>query len=310
MKVIVTGGAGFIGSHIVDLLIENDFEVCVIDNLIHGKKENINSQAKFYKLDIRDESILEIFEKERPDIVIHNAAQISVPNSIEDPIEDSSINIMGSINIIEAARISGVKKIIYPASAAIFGEPQYLPVDENHPLNMISPYGITKHTVEHYLYVYKQLYNIDYTVLRYSNVYGPKQDSSGEGGVVSIFCEKLLRNEIPNIYGDGEQIRDFVYVKDVARANLIAIKSDNSEIYNVCTNTKITVNSLFNCIADILHKDIKPIYTDEREGDIRYSYMSYDKIESELGWKPEYSLSDGIEETLNYYKQLLKIKIS
>ncbi|WP_160683806.1 SDR family oxidoreductase [Clostridium sp. C2-6-12] len=305
MKILVTGGAGFIGSNTVDMLIDNDFEVCVIDNLSHGKKENINSKAKFYKADIRDEAIFEILKNEKPDIVIHNAAQISVPNSINDPIEDASINIMGTINIIEAARTCGVKKIIYPASAAIFGEPQYLPVDEKHPLNMISPYGITKHTVEHYLYVYKQLYNIDYTVLRYSNVYGPRQDSSGEGGVVSIFCEKLLRNEAPNIYGDGEQIRDFVYVKDVAKANLIAIKSNGSEIYNVCTNSRTTVNSLFYCIAEILGKNIKPIYALEREGDIKNSYMSYDKIQEELGWKPEYSLENGIEETLNYYNQLL-----
>lgn len=301
MKVLITGGAGFIGSHIADLLIENNFEVVAIDNLIHGKKDNINSRARFYEVDIRDKSIADIFLNEKPDIIIHNAAQISVPNSIEDPFEDSSINITGSINVLEAARLSGVKKIIYPASAAIFGEPQYLPVDENHPLNMISPYGITKHTVEHYLYTYKQLYNIDYTVLRYSNVYGPRQDSTGEGGVVSIFCERLLKGENVNIYGDGEQIRDFVYVKDVAEANLIAIKSSNNGIYNVCTNTKTTVNSLFYCINDILNKNITPIYKDPRDGDIRYSYMTYEKIKRELNWKPKYSLMDGIKETLNYY---------
>jgi UDP-glucose 4-epimerase len=302
MKILVTGGAGFIGSNIVDMLVENNFEVCIVDNLSHGKEENVNSKAKLYRVDIRDESIIQVFKEEKPDIVIHNAAQISVPNSIKDPMDDASINIMGTINIIEAARISGVKKIIYPASAAIFGEPEYLPVDEKHPLNMISPYGITKHTVEHYLYVYKQLYNIDYTVLRYSNVYGPRQDSSGEGGVVSIFCEKLLKNEIPNIHGDGEQIRDFVYVKDVAKANLIAIKSNKNGIYNVCTNLKTTVNSLFYCISKVLNKEVKPSYISERDGDIRYSYMSYDKINGELGWKPEVSLEQGIKETLNYYK--------
>lgn len=304
MKVLITGGAGFIGSHIADLLIDNDFEVVIIDNLSHGNKRNINSKAKFYELDIRDKKIIDVFKTEKPDIVIHNAAQISVPNSVKDPIEDSSINIIGSINILEAARMTKVKKIIYPASAAIFGEPEYLPIDEKHPLNMISQYGVSKHTVEHYLYVYKKLYNINYMVLRYSNVYGPRQDSSGEGGVVSIFCESMLSGVTPKIYGDGEQIRDFIYVTDVAKANLLAIKSDKTGIYNVCTNTKTTVNDLFKAINFALDKNIKPIYKDTREGDIRDNYMKYDKINKELSWKPEYTLNDGINETLKYYKSI------
>lgn len=304
MKVIVTGGAGFISSHVVDLLIDNNYEVCIIDNLTHGSVKNINKKAKFYEMDIRDAKLKEIFQIEKPDYVIHNAAQISVPASIDDPMNDASINIMGTINVLEACSSVNVKKIIYPASAAIFGEPSYLPIDEAHPLEMLSPYGVTKHTVEHYLKVYKGLYNIDYVALRCANVYGPRQDSSGEGGVIAIFCEKLLKDEIPYIYGDGNQIRDFVYVKDVAKAYLMALNSDISGIYNVSTNVKITINELFKIINKLLNKNISCIYTDERKGDIRESYMTYDKIEKKIGWKPETSITEGLEETLSYYANI------
>lgn len=302
VKILVTGGAGFIGSHIVDLLIEHGHEVCIIDNLIHGKKEYINEKATFYCNDIRDKEINKIFEKEKFDIVIHEAAQISVHSSVIDPINDASVNIIGTLNILENCKNYGVKKIIYPASAAIFGEPEYLPIDENHPLGMISGYGVTKHTVEHYLSVYEKLYGIKYTVLRYSNVYGPRQDSTGEGGVVAIFCEKLLLNQKPYIYGDGCQVRDFVYVKDVANANLLAINSIDNGIYNVCTNTKITVNDLFDRISEILKSDLKPIYTEERDGDIRDSYMSYEKIRKN-GWKYKYGLMEGLKETILFYEK-------
>lgn len=301
MKILVTGGAGFIGSHIVDMLVEEGHEVAIIDNLIHGKRENLNPKAKFYEIDIRDEGVLEIFEKENPEILIHEAAQIKVPSSILDPVYDASVNIIGSINLLEACRKVGVKKVIYPASAAIFGEPKYLPIDEEHPLEMISGYGVSKHTVEHYLKVYKALYDIDFVVFRYSNVYGPRQDSTGEGGVVAIFSEKMIKGEAPSIFGDGEQIRDFVYVKDVARANLMAIEAECCGIYNVCTNEKITVNELLSHFNNILGKDIKALHKSEREGDIRNSYMTYDKIKRELGWKPQYGILEGLKETLKYY---------
>lgn len=302
MKVLVTGGAGFIGCNIINLLIENNYEVCIIDSLMHSEKGNINPKATLYEMDIRDERIIEVFEKEKPDYLIHNAAQISVADSVKDPINDASINIIGTVNILEAARKTNVKKIIYPASAAIFGEPLYLPIDEEHPLEMISAYGVTKHTVEHYLKVYKKMYNIDYVSLRYSNVYGPGQDSSGEGGVVAIFCEKLLKNEAPFIYGDGEQIRDFVFVQDVAKANLIALENDISGIYNICTNSKVTVNDLLEHMNKILGKNIAGIHTCERDGDIKNSYMTYKKASEVFGWKPETALTEGLRKTLDYYK--------
>lgn len=307
MKVLITGGAGFIGSHIVDLLIRNKHDVVIVDNMSHGKFENINSNAMLYKVDIRNEEVYKVFQKEKPDVVIHNAAQINVSNSIENPVEDASINILGTINVLEASRKCEVKKIIYPDSAAIFGEPEYLPIDENHPLNMISNYGVSKHTVEHYLEVYKKLYNIDYIVLRYSNVYGPRQDSSGEGGVVAIFCEKLINGKPIYIYGDGKQVRDFVYVKDVAMANLACLDVNKSGMYNVCSNTKTSINELLFKIRNIVDKNVIPVYIEARKGDIKRSYMSYDKINNDLGWKPKYSLDKGLMESIRYYVESLNL---
>lgn len=306
MKVIVTGGAGFIGSHIVDLLFENNYEVCVIDNLNHGKAENVNPKVKFYKCDILSNNILNIFRSEKPDIVIHQAAQISTTKSISNPMKDAEINIMGTLNLLESARSINVKKVIYSSSAAVFGEPKYLPIDEEHPVDMVSHYGVSKHVVEHYLSVYKKLYNINYVILRYSNVYGPRQDSSAEGGVVSIFCDKVLKNESPYIYGDGEQTRDFIYVKDVAKANLLAIKGNIEGIFNVSSNEKISINQLFKTIISTLNKKIEPIHVKERDGDLTNSYMTYEKIFNKLGWKPEHKVIDGIKETIEFYKKVKK----
>lgn len=303
MKVIVTGGAGFIGSHIVDLLVENNYDVCVIDDLSHGRIENINPKAKFYVCDILSNEIFNIFQIEKPDIVVHEAAQISTVDSIANPIKDAKINIMGSLNVLEASKNVKVGKIIYSSSAAVFGEPKYLPIDEEHPLDMISNYGASKHVVEHYLSIYRKLYNIKYIVLRYSNVYGPRQDSSSEGGVISIFCDKLLKNEAPYIYGDGEQTRDFIYVKDVAKANLFAIKSHTEGIFNVSSNQKVSINELFTIIIKVLNKNLKPIYTEKREADLVNSYMDYEKIFKQIGWKPQYTIFDGIKETIEFYKK-------
>lgn len=303
MKIMVTGGAGFIGSHIVDLLIKNNYDVCVIDNLSHGKVENINSKAKFYKCDILDSTVYKIFEIEKPEIIVHEAAQISNDYSISNPIEDAKINIIGTLNLLESAKNVKAKKFIYASSAAVFGEPSYLPIDENHSLNMISNYGVSKHTPEHYLNVYKKLYNIDYCVLRYSNVYGPRQLSLNGGGVISIFCNKLLKNQSPYIYGDGNQVRDFIYVKDVARANLFAIRNTCEGIFNVCSSQKISINELFKIITSILNKKLQPIYTKNKPGDLVMSYMTYQKIFKKMGWKPSYDIFEGIKETLEFYKK-------
>lgn len=304
MKIIVTGGAGFIGSNIVDELINFGHDVVIVDNFMRGKQENINSKAKVHNIDIRDKNLWKIFDEERPEIVYHHAAQIKVPYSIENPIEDVDINIIGSVNILECCRKYNVKKVIYPSSAASFGQPKYLPIDENHPLNMLSGYGVTKHTVEHYLYLYHELYGLNYTVFRYANVYGPRQDASGEGGVISIFCDSLISNKDICIFGDGNQTRDFVYVKDVVRANILALDSLDNDIYNVCTNDEVSINKVLSLISNELKKDINAKYSEERVGDIKNSYMTYEKINKISNWEPKYSIKDGIRETIKYYSDI------
>lgn len=302
MKVLVTGGAGFIGSHIVDLLLSEGYEVAVIDSLVHGKMENLNPAAQFHQMDIRDKAVRKVFEDFRPEVLIHEAAQIKVPNSIKDPIYDAEVNILGTLNLLEACREFKVRKVIYPATAAMFSEPQYLPIDELHPLSMMSGYGVSKHVVEHYLEVYNKLYGIDYTVFRYSNVYGPRQDSTGEGGVVAIFCETMIKGGVPEIYGDGTQTRDFIYVKDVAKANVVAIHALDNSIYNCCTGVEVSVNELYKTIAGNLSFHHEPMMKAPREGDIYRTFMTYKKLNDAIGWAPSYDMVNGIEETLNFYR--------
>ena len=246
MRILVSGGAGFIGSHIVDRLIELKHHVCIVDNLFTGKEDNINNEATFYKCDITEmEKLKIIFKVEKPEVVIHHAAQIDIQTSLKNPALDAKINIIGTINILECCREFGVRKIIYPSSAAVYGKPKYLPVKENHEVNPISFYGISKHTPEHYIKAYSQLYGIKYIIFRYANVYGERQDPKGEGGVVSIFVDKLLNNETPFIFGNGEQTRDFIYVKDIAEANILALYKGDNEIMNISSNKATTVNELF-----------------------------------------------------------------
>lgn len=301
MKIIVTGGAGFIGSNIVDELIKLDHDVVIVDNFVRGKKENVNSKAKVYDMDIRDKDLWKVFDVERPDIVYHHAAQIKVPYSIEHPMDDVDINLIGSVNILECCRKYNVKKVIYPSSAAIFGQPKYLPIDEKHPLNMLSGYGVTKHTVEHYLYLYHELYGINYTVFRYANVYGPRQDASGEGGVIAIFCDSLISNKEQYIFGDGNQTRDFVYVKDIVRANILALNNLDNDIYNVATNKEVSINQVLSLISKELNVKLSTKYCEERVGDIKNSFMTYEKINKISNWEPKYSIKDGIKETVQYY---------
>lgn len=299
MKVMVTGGAGFIGSHIVDRLIELHHDVCIVDNLSTGKDENINKGARFYKYDITNlDAMRIIFNFEKPDVLIHNAAQISVQSSLKKPGIDADSNILGTINILQCCIEYGTKKIIYPSSAAAYGEPKYLPIDEEHPIQPISFYGISKHTPEHYIKAYSLLYGLKYTIFRYANVYGPRQDAKGEGGVVSIFIDKILNNESPVIFGNGEQTRDFVYVKDVAEANILALGKGDNEIINVSTNNPISVNQLNYMIQSIVENGKCVIYEEERKGDIKYSYLDNSKAKWLLNWNNKYSIQDGLRETV------------
>jgi len=303
-KVAVTGGAGFIGSHIVDLLIEKNYDVVVIDDLSTGKRENINDNAKFYKTDICDPYLREILEREGPDYVIHQAAQVSVRYSLSDPGFDAHTNILGSLSLLESCRGLCVEKVIYASSGgAIYGEPQYLPVDEKHPVMPLSPYGVSKYTVENYLYIYKKNFDLDYVSLRYSNVYGPRQDPFGEAGVIAIFINAFLNNKNPTINGDGKQTRDFVFVEDIAKANLLALEKDtDSRVFNIGTGVETSVEELYNRLKKLLDSKLSPIYGEAIRGEVRKIYLDSDLARKELGWTPENTLDDGLEKTIEWFK--------
>ncbi|ENQ3079590.1 NAD-dependent epimerase/dehydratase family protein [Bacillus cereus] len=303
MKVLVTGGAGFIGSHIVESLLENNVETVVVDNLTTGYKENIPPQATFYYFDIRDPNIDKIFMIEKPDFVIHQAAQVSVQESIKQPFYDCSENVMATINILQSCIKYNVKKMIYASTAAVYGDPKYLPVDENHPLNPVSFYGLSKLTSETYIQLFAKLYGLKYTILRYSNVYGARQNADGEAGVISIFIDRLLKDVNPIIYGDGKQTRDFIFVKDVAHANFLALTNEDNQICNISSNQQTSVNELISVICSLMKRKENQIYKDERPGDIVHSYLLNDKARKHLKWQPTFSLPQGLEETVPFFRK-------
>jgi UDP-glucose 4-epimerase len=303
MEVLVTGGSGFIGSNIVDGLIKEGHKAIVVDNLSTGKKENLNKEAEFYQLDIRDQKLEKVFEENNITHVIHHAAQIDVQHSINDPLFDAQNNILGTINVLEMAKDYEVEKIIYASSAAVYGEPDYLPVDEEHPIKAMSPYGITKHTPEHYIKMYSELYNLKYTIFRYSNVYGPRQDPKGEGGVVSIFVDKMLAEERPVIFGDGQQTRDFIHVYDIIKANLLALEKGDNILVNISTESRDSVNDLVDYLNEVLPYNLEAVYEDARKGDILHSSLANDKAKELLDWTPDYDLRAGLEQTVEYYSK-------
>ena len=310
-KTLITGGAGFIGSHLVDRLIKEGHKVVVIDNLSTGKKGNLNKKAKFYKVDICSPQISQIFKKEKPEIVFHFAAQIDVRKSAGNPIKDAKINILGALNIIQnfisvnppshQRKSAFLKKLIFASSVGVYGEPKALPVKENRPLSPIAPSPITKLAIEKYLNCY-QSQGLDFVSLRYANVYGPRQHSKiGEGGIIAIFINKILKNEKPIIFGRGNQTRDFLYVDDAVEAAILALKAPSGSIYKVGTNKEVTITSLLKLILKILNKKINPIYKPLRKGEILKSRIDYSKIKKELDWKPRYNLEKGLEETINWF---------
>lgn len=300
-KVLVTGGAGFIGSHLTEALLEQGYEVTVTDNLSTGKLLNLPHKGEnFHKLDITAPEFRQLVRELKPRYIFHQAAQIDVQTSLADPLLDAKVNILGTLNVLEACREAGVEKLIYASSAAVFGEPQYLGIDEAHPVEPLAPYGVSKHTPEHYLALYGQLYGLRWTALRYANVYGPRQDASGEGGVVAIFTDRLLKGQEPVIYGDGQQTRDFIYVADVVAANLSALERGDGGIYNIGTGQATSVLELYRTLAELLResgeREVPPYrLAPARPGDIRNSYFNPQRAEQELDWRARYSLRQGLE---------------
>ena len=304
MKIIVTGGAGFIGSHIVDQYIANGFDVIVIDDLSTGHTQNINPLAKFYKLDICDPAVEAIFDKERPDVVNHHAAQMDVRRSVTDPIFDAHTNILGSLNLLECSRKYGVQRFIYVSSGgAVYGEPEYLPCDELHPVAPICPYGASKHTVEHYLYMYHLNYGLQYIVLRYANVYGPRQDPLGEAGVVAIFTGHMLSGGQVVINGDGEQKRDYVNVRDCAAANFLAVEGKiENGIYNLGTGIGSSVNEIYHLLKKITGYSMDAIHGPAKLGETRHIFLDATKAKNFLHWTPTISLEQGLSELVEYFR--------
>lgn len=301
MRIIVTGGAGFLGSHVVDAYVTAGHQVIVVDNLSSGKREYVHPDARLVELDINDPDLVDLFCTERPDLVNHHAANASVSRSVREPVHDAGQNVLGTLNVLEAARLADVGKVIYISSGgAMYGTVEYLPMDENHPANPVSPYALSKHTGERYVRLYGELYGLRWTSLRYANAYGPRQDPHGEAGVVAIFCQNILDGLAPEIHWDGEQCRDFVYVGDCVRANLLALEGGDSQAYNVGTGTGTSINTLFHILMNVARQDLTPRRGPRRPGDARHSHLDCTKIERELGWQARVSLREGLEQTWSH----------
>jgi len=310
MKILVTGGAGFIGSTLVDNLIKKGHEVVIIDDLSSGREENINPKAKFYHLDIANRKISEVFEIEKPEAIFHLAAQIDARGSVRDPFFDAKINILGFLNVLQNVLYYGnqwskMPKFIFSSTGgALYGETKKIPTTETHEIVSESPYGLTKRTTEEYLKLYNKVADLDFVALRYSNVYGPRQDGSKESGVISIFINRVLEAEPFIINGKGRITRDFVYVDDVVKANLLALKKSTKKwtlknrFLNVGTGREINMTQLAKMIQKIAGTELSIIYGPPKTGDIKRSALSYAKIKRLLGWVPKHSLEKGIEKTL------------
>lgn len=306
MKILVTGGAGFIASHVADAYIAAGHDVAILDDLSRGSMRNVNPRARHYQGDVRDREFVEqVFNTEKPQAVNHHAAQMDVRRGVREPIFDASVNILGSINLLEAAVAHKVSRFIYISTAgAAYGEPKEMPVPEDYPINPITPYGISKHTVEHYLFTFSALYGLRYVVLRYGNVYGPRQSSKGEAGVFAIFSEQMLAGIRPVIYGDGSKVRDYVYIEDVAQANVLALERGTGEIFNIACGVPTTDYEVFKRVRDSLGiQDLEPEYVPKRPGEIDRIYLDVSKAQRLLGWTPRVSLGEGACRTIRYFQQ-------
>ena len=307
MKVLVTGGAGFIGSHVVEELLKCQYNVVVIDNLVTGIPGNLSEKVKLYRMDLNDPQVESVFELEKPDYVIHLAAQASVTKSMKDPYTDFLTNTVGTVKIMSLSEQFNIKKFIFASTAAVYGEPIYNPIDERHSIQLMSFYSLSKKTAENYLEFYRKHKELDNCVLRFSNVYGPRQNSQGEAGVVSIFINCLLEGSSVSIF-DGSQTRDFIYVKDVAVACRLAMEGDHTGIFNISSCTEITINDLYNLLMELTGIRGIPVYKPRRAEEIMKSVLDNRRAMSELKWQLNYSLSDGLKETVQYYTKFNKLR--
>lgn len=301
-KILITGGAGFIGSHIIELLQKENCDITVLDNLHTGLRENVPENVRLIEMDIRDKRVIDVFEKYQFDVVLHLAGQTMVNVSVDDPFYDADVNIMGTVNILEACRKTGVKRIVFSSTAATYGDIEEVPIREEFSVNPLSFYGLSKLTVEKYLKLYHDLYGLEYVILRYANVYGERQGDGGEGGVISIFTKKIAKDESFVIHGDGKQTRDFVYAGDVARANWYAANTEYcNTIYNVSTNSETSIRELVDLLESASGKTIDRQYGERREGDIYRSVLDNSKIVTNLNWRPMINLQEGLKRTYDYF---------
>lgn len=306
MKALVTGGAGFIASHVVDAYLEEGLEVVIVDDFSRGSIENVNPRARLYDVDIRNcEEMRKIFETERPDYINHHAAQMDLRRGVLEPMFDAEVNILSSIHLLNLAVEFKTKRFVYASSGGgVYGEPLQVPIPEDHVVNPITPYGISKHTVEHYLFTYNILYALQYVVLRYGNVYGPRQSSKGEAGVVAIFCEQMLQNITPRIYGDGTKTRDYVYVTDVARASVQALHHGEQEIFNIAFGKPTTDVEMLHAVRTALGvAPFKPQFVAKRPGEIDHCYLDISKAREKLNWEPKVPVAEGVQLTAASFKE-------
>ncbi len=307
MRILVTGGAGFIGSHVVDGYLAEGHEVSVVDDLSHGQEAHLNPQAQFHRVDLLDfKSLEKVFREKQPEILNHHAARVDVREAVEDPLFDARVNILGSLHLLELSRRYGVQKVIYISSGgAIYGEPDTLPVREDHPIRPLSPYGASKYAVEPYLSLYGRLFGLRFTVLRYPNVYGPRQDPRGEAGVVAIFCRQMFSGERPTIFGDGTKTRDYVYVEDIVRANLQALgPKGEMEAFNLGWGREISDLEVFKAAREALGVEVEPVFGEPRPGEVSRICLDAQRAQKVLDWKPLIPFREGVRKTVSYFKSL------
>jgi UDP-glucose 4-epimerase len=306
VRILVTGGAGFIGSHVLDAYVAAGHDVAIIDNYSTGSESNVNPAARVHRLDLRDRKEVEsAISSFRPEIVNHHAAQAEVPKSVADPAFDAQVNLIGGINLLKACVDNDVKKVIFISTGgALYGEPDVVPADEDHPIRPLSPYGTSKFCFEQYLGTFHRTYGLAYTVLRYANIYGPRQDfQSEEGRVIAIFASRMLAGQPITIDGDGNQSRDMLHVGDVATANLAALDRGAGGTYHISTGVDVTVNELFRKLAILTDYRLTPNHGPRRKGDVYRIALDNARAQRELGWEPRVPLEEGLSHTVDYFRE-------